>query len=218
MPITTESLEGVWRLTLQIPPVNAFEIEAVHQLGQFFAAYSNDRPLVLTGGGDVFSAGVDTKAFATYSEIQRGELFDGITRMVAALVAIDAPVLAAINGHALGGGFVLGLCADYRLVAEGDYKFGLTEAQAGVTFPDGPAEVIRDELPGPLLRHMALSSQLVPADLLYQRRVFDEVVPRDQLLDRARQKAVELAKQPAFTSVKQILRGDLRRRLASLAP
>ena len=50
---------------------------------------------------------------------QRHEMVRGITRMVARLLAIPAPVVAAINGHALGGGFVLMLACDYRIAANG---------------------------------------------------------------------------------------------------
>jgi peptidoglycan/LPS O-acetylase OafA/YrhL len=100
--------------------------------------------VVLTGGGQVFSAGVDTRAFARYSRDQRQAMVRAITRMVAQLLAIPVPVVAAVNGHALGGGFVLMLACDYRIAVDVEAaKFGMTEAQAGIPFPAGPLEIIR---------------------------------------------------------------------------
>ena len=216
MPILSEMVGQVQQLTIQRPPVNAVDLEAVRGLAAAFQAHDKQRPLVVTAAGATFSAGVDTKAFSGYSKAQRTEFFDAITRMVTAYVAVDAPVVAAVNGHALGGGFVLALCADYRIVAKGPLKFGLTEAKAGVPFPKGPTEVIRHELPMPLLRFMTLSSEVVSADVLLQHQVFDETVPGDELLERARTKAAELASQPAFEAVKRSVRADLRQRLDAL--
>ncbi|MGG6549668.1 UNVERIFIED_CONTAM: enoyl-CoA hydratase/isomerase family protein, partial [Prevotella sp. 15_C9] len=77
--------------------------------------------------------------------------------MVARLLAIETPVVAAINGHALGGGFVLMLACDYRLGADtAAAKLGMTEAQAGIPFPAGPLEVMRHELAPTLLRRLTL--------------------------------------------------------------
>src|ERR1700758_3958351 len=92
----------------------------------------------------------------------------GITRMVARLLAIPAPVVAAMNGHALGGGFVLMLACDYRIAAAVEAaKLGMTEAKAGIPFPAGPLEVMRHELRPEMLRRLTLTGAVLdPRELL----------------------------------------------------
>ncbi|MCI4644467.1 MAG: enoyl-CoA hydratase/isomerase family protein [Hyphomonadaceae bacterium] len=204
-------------LTLDRPPVNTLDLDAVTALREAFHAHPDDTPLILTGAGKAFCAGVDTKAFMAYDGRERAALFDAITAMAALLVSIRAPVIAAINGHALGGGLVLSLCADYRLAAEGPHKFGLTEAAAGVPFPAGPVEIIRHEVPAALLRQLTLSSRVVSAQDLARHSVIDEILPADRLLTEATDRAEQLASQPAFSQVKAQMRGQLAQRLTELA-
>jgi enoyl-CoA hydratase len=141
-----------------------------------------------------------------------------ITRMTAALLAIPSPVVAAINGHALGGGFVLALCCDYRLVVDDpSIKLGIPEAQAGVPFPVGPTHIIQHELPAPLLRRLALASAIMSPRVLTEAGVFDQVVAADALEAEASAAALRLAAQPAFATVKRQVRGALADTVASLA-
>ena len=215
--VNIERSGNVVRLTLRAPPMNALDLDAITSLGDYFRSYPNDVPLVITGDGRAFSAGVDTKAFAGYSHAKRQELFAQINRMTAALLAIRVPVVAAINGHALGGGFVLALCADYRVAAEGEHKFGLTEAKAGVPFPEGPVEIIKAELPAPLIRHLTLSSSMISTQQLLAHLVFDEVLVPNALQERARTVAASMAQQPAFQKVKQQVKGGLAAKVAELS-
>ena len=216
MALDFEQHETITRLTLNYPPRNALDLDAIVELGTLFEAYPSDRPLIITGAGEAFSAGVDVKAFASYSDETRAAFFKAITRMTAALCGIATPVVAAVNGHALGGGLVLTLCADYRIAVDADYKFGLTEARAGVPFPEGPIEIIKAEVPAALLRHLTLSSSVVRAHLLHEHCVLDELVEPDLLKARAEEVAVDLAAQPAFGAVKRQIRGELIERLSAL--
>ena len=198
---------GVEILTLNVPPLNTLDLFTVLAIGDYFSSISGQHPLIITGHGKAFSAGVDTNAYASYSTEQRDKLFSGINRMVEACRSISTPVVAAINGHAIGGGFVLALCADYRIVTTGRHKFGLTEARAGVPFPDGPLDVIKQEIPFPLLRRLALTSWLVSEDLLFENHILDEIVDPHQLMDSAIDRALDLQQQKGFAEVKcQIMR------------
>jgi enoyl-CoA hydratase len=138
--------------------------------------------------------------------------------MVAQLLAIPVPVVGAINGHALGGGFVLMLACDYRIAADIEAaKLGMTEAQAGIPFPAGPLEIMRHELSPELLRRLTLTSAVLGMRELRDSRIIDELCPVDELKSRSLAQAKSLAAQPAFRTVKRQIRGGLAQRLAALA-
>jgi enoyl-CoA hydratase len=221
MSVTTSTSDGVLLVTIERPPVNALDLDAIVALTRTFAAAAQDAPangVVLTGGGQVFSAGVDVRAFASYSREQRHEMVRAITRMVAQLVAIPVPVVAAVNGHALGGGFVLMLACDHRIATDNaSAKLGLTEAQAGIPFPAGPVEIMRHELAPELLRRLTLTSAVLTTHELFDVRVIDELCPNEDVKETSLAMAKQLAAQNAFRAVKRQIRGGLSERLAALA-
>lgn len=221
MPVSTSTNEETLLITIDRPPVNALDIDMIIALEQTFAAAARDVPgngVVLTGGGEVFSAGVDTRAFAGYESDQRQEMVRAITRMVARLLSIPSPVVAGINGHALGGGFVLMLGCDYRIAADSrTAKLGMTEAQAGIPFPAGPLEIMRHELSPELLRLLTLTSAVLKVRELLEARVLDELCASEDLTSRSLAIAKSLAAQPGFRAVKRQIRGGLAERVAALA-
>jgi enoyl-CoA hydratase len=209
-------------LTIERPPVNALDLPTVEMLASAFNVVAANPPkggLVLTGGGDrAFSAGVDVSVFFDeYGPDLQGAMMLAITRMTAALLAIPCPVIAAVNGHALGGGFVLMLCCDHRLACDSpNARFGLLEAQAGIPFPAGPAEIVRSELPATLLRRWSLAGTIVPPRELLVAGVVDALHPPKMVLYQALKTVATLAKQPAYAKVKRQVRGPLADRLALL--
>ena len=221
MPIITSITDDTLLITIDRPPVNALDLDSILALEQAFALAARDAPrngVVLSGGGQTFSAGVDTRAFAGYARDQRHAMVHAITAMVARLLEIPVPVVAAINGHALGGGFVLMLGCDHRIATDADSaKFGMTEAQAGIPFPAGPLDIMRHELAPELLRRLTLTNAVLGGHELRDARVLDELSPPDELSSRAVAMAKRMAAQPAFRAVKQQIRGGLRERLAALA-
>ena len=207
-------------LTLNRPPVNALDLATILELEQAFSNLAAIPPkaVILTGAGQNFCAGVDTKAFLGAPPAKRRETVLAISRMVAAYWAVPCPVVAAINGHALGGGFVLMLSADWRLAADSDaIKLGMTEAQAGVPFPAGPLAIIAHEVPSPLLRQLTLASQVFSPWSLTEARILDGLCVPGELLAKAKQAGRTMAAQPAFATVKRQLRGDLAARLGEIA-
>jgi enoyl-CoA hydratase len=221
MTVITSTIDETLIITIDRPPVNALDLDTILALDRAFAALAQACPkngVVLTGGGQVFSAGVDTRAFAGYSREQRHAMVLAITRMVSHLLAIPVPVVAAVNGHALGGGFVLMLGCDYRIAAQSEAtKLGMTEARAGIPFPAGPLEVMRHELSSEVLRIMTLSSAVLTVSELLQARVLDAQCPAAELQSQAIATAKSLSSQPAFRAVKRQIRGGLADRLAALA-
>jgi enoyl-CoA hydratase len=209
---------GVRTVTLRRNPMNTFDLDAIERLSALFENHPSDLPLVLEGSEGVFSAGVDAKQFMGYDRAQRIQMARAITRMTGRLLSIPAPVVASIPGHALGGGFVLALCCDYRIATNAEQaKFGLLEAKAGIAFPDGPAHIVQSELPATLLRQLTLSSRIVSAADLMRHGVFDEVTDPDLVAALATNRARELAAQPGYRAVKAQMRGSLAARVNQLA-
>ncbi len=210
--------DHITTVTLNRGAVNALDLPSILFLEEAFRTASAEKALLLTGQGKAFCAGVDTKAYISYTTAERHDLVRAITRMVSALLHHPAPTIAALNGHALGGGFGLMLCTDYRLACEDPaHQFGLPEAAAGVPYPAGPSKVIAHELPGPLLRYLTLTSKSLGSSELLSHQVIDEIVPAEDLRDKAVEAAKTLLAQPAFRIVKQQMRQDLMTAVAQLA-
>lgn len=212
------TVDGVRTITLRRSPMNTLDLVAAEQLGVLFENHPNDLPLVLDGSDGVFCAGVDSKRFMEYGAAQRQQMARAITRMTAHLLSIPTPVVASIQGHALGGGLVLSLCCDYRIVTNAvSAKFGLREAKAGIAFPDGPAAIVQSELSQTLLRQLSLSSRIMSATDLLRHGVFDETADPDHVTQAANTRVRELAGQPGFRAVKAQMRGALAARVRQLA-
>jgi enoyl-CoA hydratase len=191
----------------------------IEELESTFARLASAAPrigVVLTGAGNTFSAGVDTKAFVSYSREERHRMVLAITRMTAALLALPCPLVAAVNGHALEGGLVLMLCCDYRLADDDALRLG-SEARAGVPFPAGPTAIMKHEVPEGLLRQMTLSSRVVSPQDLAQHRLIDALASKDHILENAIVAARDLASQPAIEVVKKQVRGGLAADVRALA-
>jgi enoyl-CoA hydratase len=219
--IKLEDRSGVTVVSLARPPVNALDLPMIEELESTFAGFAGQvspTGVVLTGADGSFCAGVDTKAFSSYDRATRQRMVLAITRMTRAILSLSCPVVAAINGHALGGGFVLMLCADYRLVVDdGTVRLGLTEARAGVPFPAGPVAIMKHEVPMGLLRQLTMSSLVMPPHDFVPHGVIDALTARDRIVEQAIAAVRDLASQPAFAVVKKQMRGGLAAELSSLA-
>src|ERR1700730_3351402 len=130
---------GTAVVSLARPPVNALDLELLESLtAAFKRALAESAPaIVLTGRGRCFSAGIDVKLAPRYTPEQRRAAIRAINAMVSVITGAPAPVVAAVNGHAMGGGLVLALACDMRLASGGEHALALNEVAAGVPFPAG---------------------------------------------------------------------------------
>jgi len=115
--------------------------------------------------------------------------------MALGVYELTFPVVGAITGHAIAGGMVLALCADIR-VASVAGRYGLTEVQVGVPYPQAALGVVRAELSPQAARLLALGSELTDARECERLGVFDEVLDADDVLSRSLHLAERLAKLP----------------------
>ena len=122
---------GVVLVTLERPAVlNALDVELVDGLAKAFAGLEA-RAVVLTGAGRAFSTGADLKARASMSVEQWRDHHERLRRSFEAVRRCPAPVIAAVEGFALAGGFELALACDLVVAAE-DAQFGLPEVTRGI--------------------------------------------------------------------------------------
>ncbi|MCB9780625.1 MAG: enoyl-CoA hydratase/isomerase family protein [Alphaproteobacteria bacterium] len=105
-------------------------------------------PVLLTGGGDAFSAGLDLKEVASLDAPAMRDFLDGLEALVVDLFHYPGPVVAAVNGHAIAGGSVLALCCDLIVCTDSPRaRIGLNEVAIGLRFPPSTLQCIRFALP-----------------------------------------------------------------------
>jgi enoyl-CoA hydratase len=206
---------GVVVVTLDRPPVNALETRFGRELTAVLERAAREaRAIVLTGAGRAFSAGVDTKAAATLDREGQRAGVESINRLATLLFGLDVPIVAAVNGHALGGGLVLPLACDVVIATRAECKLGLTEVVAGVPFPAAPLAVCRYRLSPPVYNNLCLTGRVIgPAEAL-ALGVVDELAEPAQLVPRACEVAATLAGYPAYARVKDQVRATARAQMA----
>jgi enoyl-CoA hydratase len=190
--------DGVTVLSVDRPPANAMDLELLDELVAAVERLASDVPpvLVLAGRVGFFSAGADLKAVPGYARAEQRRMVDAINRMALGVYGLPCPVVCAITGHAIAGGFVLAVCGDHR-VASVDGRYGLTEVKVGVPYPQAAIGVVRSELTAPAARVLALGNRLVDAHECVRLGAFDEAVAAAEVLDRALAVGRELGALPA---------------------
>ncbi|MEV6539387.1 enoyl-CoA hydratase-related protein [Streptomyces sp. NPDC051665] len=170
--VLTERIGAVLVATLNRPEArNALNPELIDELSVVLREADTDpavRAVVLTGAGTVFCAGMDLKAFA-----KGGGRFDGLVWFFRE--GITTPVIAALNGSALAGGFELALACDLVVAAE-DAKLGIAEVKRGL-FAAGGGTTLGDRVPLAVALEMGLTGDLVSAEDAKQFGLVNRVVP-----------------------------------------
>lgn len=183
-------------------PVNAADLELLEAIVDTFAELDADdevAAVVLTGNARAFSAGVDLRRILDEGEDYTRDFLDALARALIAPLRVTAPVVAAVTGHAIAGGAVLAAACDLAVLTDDPRtRVGLAELAVGVPFPTAAIEVMRRRL-GPRLGEAVWRADLyAPADAL-ARGFVDEVVPADEVVDRATAIATRLASAPTAT-------------------
>jgi enoyl-CoA hydratase len=182
-----EVTDGVTIVRFDQPPVNALDLELLEVIIASMRTVGG--PVVITGAGRCFSAGVDLRALVDGGTEYAERFVIALSEAFLAIFDHPAPVVAAINGHAIAGGCVLAMCADVRLMSGG--TIGLSELSVGVPFPVAALEICRFAM-GASATRAALQAKTIDADTALARGWVDEVIPNDELLSRAIATAREL--------------------------
>jgi len=205
--------DGVAVVTLDRPKANAIDAATSVALGDAFAGFDRDpsvRVAIFTGAGErFFSAGWDLGADEDYDSEYGVGGFGGFTN----LPDRATPVIAAVNGLAVGGGFEIAMAADLILAAD-HAEFFLPEAGLGI-LPDNGAVRLPQRLPRAIANEMLLTGRRMGADEAARWGLVNRVVPAADLLAAARGLAIDVCR-AAPLSVAAIL--DIGRRTAHVDP
>jgi enoyl-CoA hydratase len=157
--IETAERDGVTLVRLDRPPVNALDTELNEAIAATFGQL--DGPIVLTGTGRCFCAGVDLRAILESGPADTERFLSSLIAGFLAVFDHPAPVVAAVNGHALAGGCVIAMAADVRYMSSG--TIGVTEIAVGVPFPVSAIEICRHVM-GTSATRAALGGEAVAPD------------------------------------------------------
>jgi len=209
--------DGVAVLRLAHGKVNAMSMEFCEALIARFAEISSARAVVMTATGRTFSAGVDLVRLLEGGAPYVRKFLPVLSNLFVTVFSHPAPVVAAINGHAIAGGCVLACAADKRLMARDSGHIGVTELLVGVPFPPAAIEIMRCAAAPQFFADAILSgATYTPAEAVARGFIHDVVEPQ-ALLERAVAAAKALAALPpkAFALTKRQVRAPALERMQS---
>lgn len=201
----TEINGRVMVLTLDRPKANAIDDGLSKALGESFIRYRDNPALrcaIVTAAGEkFFSAGWDLKSAARNKTEDYGPGgFAGLTE----LFDLDKPVIAAVNGMAVGGGFELALCCDV-IVADEHAQFFLPEVKVGVVPDGGGIFRLPRRVPESLALEMLLTGRRLSTEEALRLGLINHVTPKGGALAKAKEIAAEIleASPKSIRAVKQ---------------
>ena len=208
--------------TINNPPRNYLNSAIVFELSRLTDEVNADesiRALIITGGVDgIFITHYDVDELAALAEMMKDnpsigaeDRFHGMNRVLLKLQRLRAPVIAAINGTAMGGGCELALAGDFRLMARGEGRIGLPEVRVGILPGAGGTQRMTRLLGIARATELMLLGNTLDADAAESVGLVHRAVEPDQLLPDAFALAAELASRPpeSIAQIKQcILQGS----------
>jgi len=207
--LTTRSEGGVLEVTLDRPKANVINLQTSREMGEIFASFRDDPELrvaiIKTAGDRFFCAGWDLKAAADGDAVD-GDYGVGGFAGLQELRGLNKPVIAAVSGMAVGGGFEWMLSAD--LIYAADHStFALPEITAG-TLADAATIKLPKRIPYHVAMEMLYRGRWMDSDEALRWGLINEAMPADQLMDRVWEVARELAAGPplVFAAIKEVAR------------
>ncbi|MDM0070609.1 crotonase/enoyl-CoA hydratase family protein [Variovorax sp. J31P207] len=190
--VLVEASEGILTITINRPAAkNAMTLYAATRIAAALDELDSRDDLrigILTGAGGTFCAGMDLKGFLRGERPSLpGRGFGGLTRQPP-----SKPLIAAVEGYALAGGFELVLACDL-VVASESAQFGVPEVKRGLAATAGGLMRLPRQLPSRIALELALTGDMFPATRAYQYGLINRLVPAGQTLEEARRLATTIA-------------------------
>ncbi len=194
--LLTEQQDGVTVITLNRPEVmNSFNFALLHALSAKIADIRFDpdvRVIIIIGSGDrAFCSGADLKERATLSPIQVKEYIFTIRNLFTAIEQLNKPVIAAVNGVALGGGTELALASDIRIASE-TASMGLTETRLAIIPGAGGTQRLPRLVGKGKAKELIFTGKRIGAAEALQIGLVNQVCAPESLMETCRQMAAEI--------------------------
>jgi enoyl-CoA hydratase/carnithine racemase len=201
---------GIATITLDDGKVNALGSARVQELHAALESASSCRAVVLTGRPGFFTAGLDTRELEALDVDGRVALFTQFGRLLLDMWVLPCPVVCAVTGHAIAAGTLLALAGDHVVAAEGDYRWGMTEAQIGLELSDFSILLVRNRVAPFDVDRLLLQGLVVDPRAAVEVGYAHETAPVDAVLPRALDVARALSRlpAPAYARNKLRLRAD----------
>jgi enoyl-CoA hydratase len=195
--VRTENKDGILIITIDRPKVlNALNAQTVSEIGQAFEAARDDdsvKCVIVTGGGEkAFVAGADIGELAQMTPITGKATAEKGQKVFRAIERFPKPVIAAINGFALGGGCELALACHMRIASE-NAKLGLPEVTLGIIPGYGGTQRMARLLGKGKALELILTGDRIGAEEAERIGLVNKVVPADQLMATCEELARKIA-------------------------
>jgi enoyl-CoA hydratase/carnithine racemase len=194
-------------IVIESAPKNALGTALMESLRARLAGAAGE-PVLLTGRGDVFSAGLDLKELSSLDAAGMRRLLEALEGLVAELWSYPGPTVALVNGHAIAGGCILALACDLA-VASSDprIRIGLSEVALGLVFPPRTFRMVRARLGGPAAERAVLGAGLHDPAAARSLGLVDEVADEARAVALLRLEERALHPPRAYAAAKAALRG-----------
>jgi enoyl-CoA hydratase/carnithine racemase len=185
--VTFSKSETVGTITLNRPPVNSYDIEFMRALDAAIDAANGDadvKAVILKSASEkFFSAGADIKAFFANSAEANVQMTQTAHHALEKIALSPKVFVAAINGHALGGGLEMALACDLRFAAEGNFRLGLPEVTLGLLPGNGGTQRLPRLIGANKALEMMLTGESVTPEEAYQLGLVNKLFPPEKLLE-----------------------------------
>ena len=207
--IIYEKDEGIATIKLNRPQVlNAMNKQLWLDLQVALEDVKNDpeiKVLIITGKGRAFSTGADLKDSKDRSMEDYRDYLVELQETSRKIIRFEKPILAAINGYALGSGYELALACDIRIAAE-EAKIGSPEARVTSSITGGALRLVQDLIGPGKAKELLFTSEYIDGKEAETIGLVNKAVPLAQLMEETREMAKKIAENSAF-SIKIIKKG-----------
>jgi enoyl-CoA hydratase len=207
--IIYEKHEGIATIKLNRPQVlNAMNKQLWLDFQVALDDVKNDpeiKVLIITGEGRAFSTGADLKDSKDRSIEDYRDYLVELQETSRTIIRFEKPIIAAINGYALGSGYELALACDIRLAAE-EAKIGSPEARVTSSVTGGAMRLVQDLIGPGKAKELLFTSEYIDGIEAERIGLVNKAVPLDQLIEKTKEMAKKIAENSAF-SIKMIKKG-----------
>lgn len=186
-------------VTINRPPVNPLNSQLFNELIHLMGDLDRDnevRAIIITGQGEkAFVAGADIQEMADLDAVGIMEMNKRSRLAFSAIESLSKPVIAAINGLALGGGLELALACDLRICSE-NAKFAFPEIGLGIIPGGGGTQRLQKIVGQGIAKELMYFGEMIEANRALQLQIVNKMVPQGEVLAAAREWAKKLAKKP----------------------